>query len=148
MKRIMLIPFFLMIVFHFYAQDFYNGKYLTSPKDIVPLCSAIDTLNKFVYYVGRFNDELIVTEDLRYMSNGSWDGYIMKTDYEGELFSLITYGSKDNDGPSNIIIDKTGNLFLASTFKDSVIIQGNKIKSSGDFDIFLSKFDKYGTCYG
>ena len=73
-------------------------------------------INNFVYYVGRFNNELIVNEDLSYKSNGDWDGYIMKTDYEGELLSLFTYGSADLDAPANIVIDKTGNLFLASAF--------------------------------
>ena len=53
-------------------------------------------------------------------------------------------GSTSADVSESAAIDKMGNIFVAGKFKNSITLDSNNITSSGDYDIFVAKFDSQG----
>ncbi|MEI6060471.1 MAG: hypothetical protein WCR72_07155, partial [Bacteroidota bacterium] len=55
-----------------------------------------------------------------------------------------TFGGKNADGINSSCIDKSDNIYVAGYFQDKLDIDGKTLKSNGDTDAFIAKFDDSG----
>jgi len=80
-------------------------------------------------------------------SNGSTDIFIQKLDASGSFIWAKTFGGNYDDTGIEVEIDANNNLYIAATFKDTLIFDSslnNIIVSNGQEDIFISKLDSSG----
>ena len=74
--------------------------------------------------------------------------FFVKMDPNGTAVSGKTYLTPgitaNNSGATSIEVDKTGNVFIASSFQGSVTIEGTTITSQGLIDFFILKYDNAG----
>jgi len=78
-------------------------------------------------------------------SAGKLDIFVLKLDSTGTYQWVSTFGGAENDEPSDIALDSTGNIFLTGYFKETVQFNGtDDVTSEGGKDIFLLKLDSTG----
>jgi len=114
---------------------------------------AIDSSNN-VYIVGEF----LATVDFdpgvgntSYTSAGSVDIFLSKFDTNGNFLSVKVMGSTSHDRGHGVVINGTGEIFIAGKFNGTVDFDpssgvDNKL-SAGNYDAYLTKFNADGT-YG
>jgi hypothetical protein len=57
---------------------------------------------------------------------------------------IKTFGGKNADGIYGSCLDKSENLYIAGYFQGEINIDGKQLKSKGDTDALIAKFDKNG----
>jgi hypothetical protein len=115
---------------------------------------AVDVSGK-VNLTGYFYGALVdfnpdPASDDRHSSNGYYDAFLSNFDSSGNFMWARTWGGWGLDEGLGVAVDGSGNAYVTGRF------QGNSIdfdpdptlvdphSSSGQYDIFLSKFDSYG----
>lgn len=103
-----------------------------------------------MYVLGSFTSSTLTLNNGKSLSNvGAYDGYIAKYNNNGLcLWVERIAGSDDSDGLDGIISDNFGNVYVTGLYKSSTLNFNNGISlsNSGDYDIFLAKFNDNGLC--
>jgi hypothetical protein len=77
-------------------------------------------------------------------SKGMEDAALVKLSSEGELAWVTHLGGEYPDEITHLDVDAAGNIYALGHFKGTLDIGGNALKSAGDDDLFLAKFDSVG----
>ena len=106
---------------------------------------AVDSLG-YVYVAGHFEDTVDFDTDGgidEHTSEGDTDVYLSKFALNGGFEWTRTLGGSDNDGCSDVVVDETGNAYVAGRFQYVVDFDPgpgiDEHTSSGSYDTFLTK---------
>jgi len=95
------------------------------------------------YIAGGFTDMLKVG-DIRLVSKGSFDIYLLKYNAEGNLIWAKQAGGSDSDEAYAIASDIAGNIYLTGYFSGEADFSGIHVKSLGDRDFFVTRYSPNG----
>lgn len=95
---------------------------------------AVDTSDN-VYCTGRTNG------NLGGVNSGSWDGFVVKLNSDGEVQWLTQFGSVNYDECSGVAVDGLGNVFCGGYTWGSF---GEANGGGGNMDAFVTKLDPAG----
>ncbi|MCE7954107.1 MAG: hypothetical protein DYH00_00405 [Bacteroidetes bacterium CHB6] len=96
-----------------------------------------------IYMVGNFKGTASFGSK-SLTSKGYYDIFLAKYSPEGQLVWIQQEGGSDLDEGNGIVLDKDGNIYITGYFTSEADFGGIKMKSSGDRDFFLAKFDNNG----
>ncbi len=98
-----------------------------------------------VIITGVFKNSVDFGDNNQISSNGGRDIFLCKFNPDGQLKWVKTWGGEKGDSGTSVTSDNDNNIYITGTFMDSVDFgDGNSIRSNGERDIFLSKFDSSG----
>jgi len=92
----------------------------------------------FFVDVATFSDTSLIS------AGGFGDIFLAKYSSMGELLWARQAGGKETDFGNDIVVDNDGNSIITGVFRDTVMFDSINIVSSGEDDIFLSKYDANG----
>jgi hypothetical protein len=126
-----------------WAKNFNNlsddiGRGITSDKD------------GNIYSVGTFDATLdFISPQVGVVSQGGYDGYLLKQRADGSTVWGKSFGGKAVDGAYAVAADKQGNVYVAGTFSDTANFDpggsGNfRLVSAGGTDAFVLKVNAAG----
>ncbi|QFR39410.1 prepilin-type N-terminal cleavage/methylation domain-containing protein [Candidatus Gracilibacteria bacterium 28_42_T64] len=106
--------------------------------------SIIYDSSGYIYITGLYKGDVTIGTDT-YSSAGNYDIFLAKFDSSGNYIWSQSAGGTGKDVPYMLNIDSSDNLYLIGRFSDgSPDIFGTTFTNSGDYDIFLTKFDSDG----
>ena len=79
-----------------------------------------------------------------YKSRGGDDAALVKLDGEGAVQWVTQIGGDSPDEITHLGVDLAGNIFALGTFKGELALGGATLKSAGDNDLFVARFDSVG----
>jgi len=97
----------------------------------------------YIYVAGGFEDTLKLG-NTQLVSKGSFDIYLLKYDANGVLVWAKQAGGADSDEAYALTLDRTGNIYLTGYFSGLANFGSVQVKSNGDRDFFVAKYDKNG----
>jgi hypothetical protein len=108
--------------------------------------------NDYLYVIGSFSESVDFDPgdgvDIR-TSNGEGDDYLCKFDSSGSYQWVRTWGGTGYDRPNEIAYDFNGNIYILGEFFETPDFDPGPgtdyHTSNGEYDVFLSCFDKEGT---
>ena len=106
------------------------------------LCIAIDAASN-CYVTGYFKDSTVLGNS-RLGSNGGSDIFVAKYDSSGNALWAKNAGGNLDDQGSSIAADAAGNCYVTGFYRGTATFSNIAIKSIGDKDVFLSKYDPDG----
>lgn len=125
-------------------------KTITSDYQLMIRDLAVDKQNDF-YITGRFGHHNLsgnaYFDEDTLSSSGGQDIFIAKYTSEGKLVWTAKAGSKQlngHDGGNCLAIDDQGNVILTGFFESVAQFGDKRIKSKGQRDFFLAKYDPSG----
>ncbi|HUQ05602.1 MAG TPA: hypothetical protein VM261_24030 [Kofleriaceae bacterium] len=77
-------------------------------------------------------------------SKGLEDAALVKLSSEGEVKWVAHLGGEYPDEITHLDVDPSGNIYALGHFKGTLDIGGTSLKSAGDDDLFVAKFDSVG----
>lgn len=80
-----------------------------------------------------------------FTSNGGKDIFVSKTDNEGNVLWINTYGGTGDDQGKKIVTDNVGNIYLSGHFQNTISHGQVTVSATGGKDIFLAKIDDAGS---
>jgi len=108
---------------------------------------VISDLNGNIYFAGIFEKKAIVSingiKDT-IQSKGYEDVYFGKVNPDGQLLWSQRIGGKGSDSPTDLMIDRSGHVYLSGIFQDSCFFQSDTLVCSDYIDSFITKFDSLG----
>jgi len=97
-----------------------------------------------VYVTGSFKDTLMFPADTL-ASRGNSDIFWAKYSPAGQFLWAGSAGGSDADQGTGIAIDGSGNVYVSSTFYDTISFGNDTFIARGLSDLALCKYDKNGT---
>jgi hypothetical protein len=82
--------------------------------------------------------------DVEYASKGMEDAALFKLSAEGVVQWVTHLGGEYTDEITHLDVDLAGNIYALGHFKGSLELGGTTLKSAGDDDLFVAKFDSVG----
>ena len=122
--------------------NFLWGKSFGSSGYDIATKIALDS-NANVFVTGTYEYSVNFGGGIR-TSAGNADIFIIKYDSNGNYLWDKTFGSESVDEGYDIMTDNTGNCFVTGYFHNTVNFGGGDIKSKGNSDIFIAKYDPDG----
>jgi hypothetical protein len=77
-------------------------------------------------------------------AKGMEDAALLKLTSEGELAWVTHLGGEHPDEITHLDVDGAGNIYALGRFKGTLVLGTNELKSAGDDDLFIVKFDAVG----
>ncbi len=77
-------------------------------------------------------------------SRGSADIFVAKYDSSGQLLWARQAGGTNADAGLGIAVDSQGNCFVTGYFSNAAEFDGQTLKTTGSYDVFLAKYDSAG----
>ena len=77
-------------------------------------------------------------------AKGMEDAALLKLTSEGEVAWVTHVASDYPDEITHLDVDASGNIYALGRFKGTLVIGGAELKSAGDDDLYLAKFDSVG----
>lgn len=96
-----------------------------------------------VYITGSFDDTLTFPGDTL-ISRGDKDIYWAKFSHSGQFLWAASAGGIYDDEGTGIATDNYGNVYVASYFNDTAFYGIDTVKTKGQSDIVLAKYDNSG----
>jgi len=93
---------------------------------------------------GTFVDSAIIG-DSSFTSLGGPDGFLVKRDQNGTFLWAKHLGSTGSVLPNGVTTDESDNIIVTGGFRQTLDLGDTTLTSVGDFDVFLTKYDKNGT---
>ncbi len=103
--------------------------------------------NGNLFLTGTFKSSTITfgSHTLANMGVGYEDIFLVKYDTSGNVIWLNTYGGAGVDGANKLVLDGSGNIYLAGSFASPNLHFGNiTLIRSSTYDMFVVKFDSTG----
>ncbi len=105
-----------------------------------------DDLN--IILTGRFSNSMDM-DGRQLISKGCTDIFLAKLNNNGSILWAKAFGSaaaatNGCDSPSQITVDKSGNIYMTGGFSIKEDFGGDELTSKGSIDTFLVSFDKNG----
>jgi len=98
-----------------------------------------------VYITGYFISPTINFGGENLTNNGVYDIFLAKFDSNGNYVWSKRFGGTSYDFGLSVSVDSGGNAYITGHFESSTInFGGENLTNSGDYDIFLAKFDSNG----
>jgi hypothetical protein len=104
---------------------------------------AVDA-NGNIYAAGIFTGTFAMEGQTR-TSQGGFDIFLAKYNSSAQLQWLQSYGSTGDDSPSTLTIDSQGKIWLLGYFQNTIQFGGGALRSNGNEDIFLARFNANGS---
>lgn len=92
-----------------------------------------------LFVAGNFTSPTLVAGSFTSNNLGSWDIFICRLTSTGQFTDLMTYGSANDETPTSIDVDGSGNLYVAGYYMGSLTIGSFPLSNSGSADIFIFK---------
>ena len=151
MKRInyALFLFFLMTAFitPSLAQNWAWAKSAGGPQKVESYAITVDKSGNS-YITGWFEDTLTIgnIKLAATITNNAFasDVFIAKYDINGNLIWAKRAGGANYDFGNGITTDASGNVYVIGGFNLTATFGTNTVTSSGDFDVFIAKYDPNG----
>lgn len=126
-----------------------GGSSTSAVRDI-----GVDSENS-VYLIGNFYSTVDFdpgTANYPQSSNGVNDVFFLKLNSSGDFVWVKTFGGSTHENGYSLAVDQSDNVIISGTFLSSNIdfdpgAGTDIISSAGDYDIFLSKYDKNGNYF-
>lgn len=97
------------------------------------------------YVTGGFSSNLITFGTTFLFNSGLNDVFVAKYDGSGNVLWAKSAGTISNEVASGIAVDAGGSLFVTGFFEGTTLSFGsNVLTSSGNFDIYIVKYDSFG----
>lgn len=156
---LVLIVLFQILAVHWSSAQNQSGRKQKTAKAVVP---ALDSLAWKVGDEGRCSGSVIAVDgkenvfvagwyedtvrfaDRTLISEGEKDIFIAKYDRSGILQWTNGLRSKSSNYVSSLCLDKKGNVLITGYFKEKLAFGDTSLISSGDYDVFLAKYDNDG----
>jgi hypothetical protein len=107
---------------------------------------AVDN-SGYIYLTGNFAGTAIFGSFTVYSNSGTNDIFITKYNNLGSCVWVERAGGSGNsDFGSGLALDNYGNIYVTGEFENIGTFGSNNITSSGYGDIFITKYDGYGSC--
>lgn len=98
-------------------------------------------INKNVYVVGRFSNNITIDGTVNLTNNGGVDIFLAKYDSLGNIVRGKSIGGANADNAEDIVIDNNGDIIITGSFFLTVDFGGQSLTSDGGFDVFVAKYD-------
>ncbi|MHC1706873.1 MAG: SBBP repeat-containing protein [Bacteroidales bacterium] len=110
-----------------------------------PACIKLDGLGN-IYLAGCFISPVITFGNISLTNVWSYDAFIVKYDAGGNAVWARRAGENGGDYASDLVVsDVNGDIYLAGYFdSDSITFGSFTLNNTGDYDIFLAKYDQNG----
>ncbi|MCK5796794.1 MAG: hypothetical protein KAI47_06420 [Deltaproteobacteria bacterium] len=92
---------------------------------------------------GRFFETLDMDGEIL-TSKGEGDIYILSCTATGTKRWIKSFGDTLDDGPFDVVVDKSGNVTITGRFQNTLDFGGGPITSHGGSDVFLASFTSAG----
>ena len=106
---------------------------------------AVDKSNN-IYLTGPFYDSVYFGSTVLYSVGGTQDFFLVKCNPNGTWGWAIGTGSPGNDSGQGISIDPYGHIYVTGAFSNNVSFGCAPVISTGNVDIFISRYDTSGNC--
>ncbi|MBP6698252.1 MAG: HYR domain-containing protein, partial [Flavobacteriales bacterium] len=106
---------------------------------------AVDTVNNAVYTTGTYDDAGPFGLGL---TSGGTDGFLAKTDLNGNALWAVKIGGLFNDGCHGVAVGADGNIYITGSFNTAMTVNilGNlALLSSGQSDLFVACYAPTGS---
>lgn len=98
-----------------------------------------------VVVVGGFSSPTITFGSTILLNSGGSDLYVVKYDSAGAVQWAKSTGGSGEEAAQAVSVDATGNAFVTGWFNSVSLPFGfSTLSTSGDYDVFLAKYDSYG----
>lgn len=104
---------------------------------------AVDTANNV--YVTGFYHGLATFESISKTSTGGTDIFVVKYNSNGSVQWVQSAGGVNNDYSQAIALDNSGGVYIIGYYQDTVYFGDFSKASKGGYDIFLTKYNSFGT---
>jgi WD40 repeat protein/sugar lactone lactonase YvrE len=134
----------------FFAQYLSNGKLLKSTyfggdgNDKISKIMLDSENNIIIVGITESTDLPYVENAFDFIYNGYNDIFISKFTYDGQLLWSTYFGGSFDEIVGNVLIDDNDNIFITGSTESSNFPTIDSNSSIGQFDGFISKFDKFG----
>jgi uncharacterized repeat protein (TIGR01451 family) len=101
-----------------------------------------------IYVVGNtFSETGIAYKGFKNQKNESYDAFLVKFSSSGQRLWATYYGGDQMDTGSDVVVDKSLNVYLSGFSNGSTGLAHNGFQNSviGDYDSFIVKFNESGT---
>lgn len=95
-----------------------------------------------VYFGGSFKGQLVIGEPLN--SAGDFDGFVAKLDPSGNPAWALGFGDAEEQRPSGLAVDASGNVYLVGRFRGTIDFGGGPHTANGEHSGFVVKYDSSG----
>ncbi|MDD5570036.1 MAG: SBBP repeat-containing protein [Bacteroidales bacterium] len=118
------------------------AEQVSSREDVESYTVACDGAGN-VFITGDFKGTLI-SDNFQMTSLGDFDIFLAKYDKDGNTMWVKQAGGKDYDDVFGVAVDNNGNSYMTGRFTDTVSFGGIYVRSVGNEDMFLAKYDPKG----
>lgn len=77
-------------------------------------------------------------------ADGSADAFVAKYDAAGNYLWSQRFGERSPQQANGVAVDDAGNIFITGEFQGTIDFGGDALVGTGNWDIFLAKFDPNG----
>ena len=112
-----------------YGSSFYDYAYNIN----------IDKLQG-VYLTGSFSDTMRFGDNLLIPEAGRSDAFVAQITSDGDVSWAEKIAGAGNDFSKGSALDRSGNLYITGSFKDSILQAETSIKAIGNEDVFIAKY--------
>ena len=101
-----------------------------------------------IYVAGVFASSTITFGSYTLTNMGLSDVFLAKYDVNGNVLWAKSAGGTNDDEPTSVSVDASGNVYLAGYFNSSTLTFGaTSLTNAGSWDIFLTKYDSNGNVH-
>jgi len=141
---VLLLSFLLSVIGLTYPQQVYqfNVKHVDYER-----CNVAHSIvcNHNLYACGRFSEVLSKTGDsVKNIANKEWDVFVSQFNNNGDILWYKQHKGLFFDIANDIAVDTSGNIYVTGCFTDAIDIDGTKLESNGQTDIFIAKYNNTG----
>ncbi len=132
-----------------YAQVWAWAKSAVGPQKVESYAIATDKTGNS-YITGWFEDSIsfgsITLHAVITNNDFASDIFIAKYDINGNFVWAKRAGGENYDYGNGITCDTAGNIYVVGLFSLTATFGTHTVTSSGDYDVFVAKYDPNGTC--
>ncbi len=122
------------------------AKFIDSVSSESINCVTVDTDGN-IYIAGDYNKSISFGNGVSLSTPENFNSFVAKYNSFGECQWASAICSKGISMPNSIAVDSLGNSFMAGYFHESIAyVNGDTVKSLGNADAYIAKFNKSGVC--
>lgn len=97
---------------------------------------ALDGLGH-IYISGAFQDTITTVGGDTAISEGMYDGVLIKADTNGTILWLESFGGKRNDEAHKVVLAQNGHLLIGGYYTDSIVLAADTLHSASSAPLLL-----------